>query len=104
MKSVETDEEGSGQVRKGVKPDAGAITYFDINQLELAFINRALAGSREEPPPVVEIGRSERILKIQKRNLERLCRGRGREHRPSQLEGELRKIISGAKIFSLFGR
>jgi hypothetical protein len=80
------------------------LSYFDINQLELAFINRALAGSRDAPPPIVEISRSERILKIQKRNLEILCRGQGKEYRTSLLEGELKKIISGIKIFSLFGR
>jgi hypothetical protein len=80
------------------------LSYFDINQLELAFINRALAGSKDEPPPVVEIGKSERILRIQKRNLETLCRGQGKEYRASLLEGELKKILSGVKIFSLFRR
>lgn len=80
------------------------LSYFDINQLELAFINRALSGSKDAPPPIVEISRSERILKIQKRNLEILCRGQGKEYRPSLLEGELKKILSGVKIFSLFRR
>jgi hypothetical protein len=80
------------------------VSYFDINQLELAFINRALSGNSEAPPPAVEIGKSERILRIQKRNLESLCRKSGKEYRAPLLEGELRKIISGAKIFSLFRR
>ncbi|HSB46996.1 MAG TPA: hypothetical protein VLD37_03210 [Candidatus Bilamarchaeum sp.] len=80
------------------------VSYFDINQLELAFINRALSGDKNIPPPVVEIGKNERILRIQKRNLESLCRGRGKEYRASLLEGELKKILSGVKVFSLFRR
>jgi hypothetical protein len=80
------------------------LSYFDINQLELAFINRALKGNEDALPEIVEIGRSERILKIQKRNLERLCQGRGKEFKTALLEGELKKILSGAKIFSLFRR
>jgi hypothetical protein len=99
MKSIESDEEGV--VHKGIKPDPGAHTHFDINQLELAFINRALEGAGSDGMPgFVEIGRSERILMIQKRNLEALCRKNGRAHGPSGLESELKKILSGVKALS----
>jgi hypothetical protein len=80
------------------------VSYFDINQLELAFINRALRGIRQNLPEFVEIGGSERILRIQKHNLERLCQRRGKEFKEASLEGELKKILSGAKIFSFFRR
>src|SRR4030095_12895619 len=80
------------------------VSYFDINQLELAFINRALKGIKDGIPAFVEIGKSERILQIQKRNLEILCQKRGKEYRPGTLEGELKKILSGAKIFTMFRR
>ena len=101
MKSVEADEDGQGTIRKGVKPDPGSHTHFDINQLELACINRALEGAGTGGMPgFVEIGRSERILRIQKRNLEALCRSNGRPHGPSGLESELKKIVSGVKALS----
>ncbi len=101
MKSAEADEEGAGVARKGVKSDPGSHTHFDINQLELAMINRALEGGETGlMPRFVEIGRSERILRIQKRNLEALCRKNGRPHGPSGLESELKSIISGVKALS----
>ncbi|MFN7990821.1 MAG: hypothetical protein U0R44_01545 [Candidatus Micrarchaeia archaeon] len=83
---------------------AETVSYFDLNQLELAFINRALNGSMEKPPGIVDIAAKERILRIQKGNLEKLCKKRGKECRPLALEHELKKILSGAKIFSLFGK
>lgn len=100
MKSVEADDEGQGAARK-VRSDPGAHTHFDINQLELSLINRALeGGDTTGMPRFVEIGRSERILRIQKRNLEALCRKNGRPHGPSGLESELRGILSGIKALS----
>ncbi len=100
MKSVEADEGDHGVARKA-KSDPGSHTHFDINQLELAYINRALEGTDTAGKPrFVEIGRSERILRIQKRNLEALCRKNGRPHGPSGLESELRSIISGVKALS----
>jgi hypothetical protein len=101
MKTFEADEDGRGTARRGVKSDPGAVTHFDINQLELAFINRALEGSGGEGMPrFVEIGRSERILRIQKRNLEALCRKNGRAHGAGALESELKGIVSGLKALS----
>ncbi len=83
--------------------ETNAISYFDLNQLELAFINRVLRGDKKtDIPPVVEIGKSRRILLIQKKNLEAVCNRRGKEKREGQLEGELKRILAGSKIFSLF--
>ncbi len=77
------------------------LSYFDLNQLELAFINRALRNPRAKTPPVVEIGKKKRILELQKKNLERLCRKMKKERRAPQLEKELRKILDGKRLLSL---
>ncbi len=99
MKSAEADEDG--RYRQALKPDPGAHTHFDINQLELAMINRALEGGETGGMPrFVEIGRSERILRIQKRNLEALCRKNGRAHGSSGLESELKGILGGLKALT----
>jgi hypothetical protein len=83
--------------------ETSAISYFDLNQLELAFINRVLRGEkRDRIPDVVDIGNSDRVLRIQKRNLEAILFKGGKERREGQLEGELKRILSGGKIFSLF--
>ena len=83
--------------------ETSAISYFDLNQLELAFINRVLRGEkRERIPDVVDIGKNERVLRIQKKNLEAILLKGGNEKREGQLEGELKRILSGSKIFSLF--
>jgi hypothetical protein len=79
-----------------------SISYFDINQLELAFINRILRGEKTDVPDLVEVGNSPRVLKIQKKNLEAILMRHGKEKREGQLEGELKRILSGAKIFSIF--
>jgi hypothetical protein len=79
-----------------------SISYFDINQLELAFINRLLRGEKTEIPEVVDVSRNPRVLKIQKKNLEAILMRHGKEKREGQLEGELKRILSGAKIFSIF--
>jgi hypothetical protein len=93
----EEERTGRGHV------ETSAISYFDLNQLELAFINRVLKGEkRAKIPSVVEIGKNERILKIQKRNLEAILGRHGKERREGQLEGELKRILTGSKIFSLF--
>jgi hypothetical protein len=92
-------EEG-GEVRESSDE---AISFFDINQLELAIITRALGGLKGgKVPDFVEIGKNERILRIQKRNLEALLRRKGKETGEGALEGELKKILSGAKIFTFF--
>ncbi len=99
MKSAEADEDG--RYRQALKPDPGAHTHFDINQLELAMINRALEGGETGGMArFVEIGRSERILRIQKRNLEALCRKNGRAHGSSGLESELKGILGGLKALT----
>ncbi|MBU0532155.1 hypothetical protein KKB44_01545 [Candidatus Micrarchaeota archaeon] len=77
-------------------------SYFDINQLELAFINRALESSRRlETPHFIEIGRSRRILRIQKRNLLSMCKGSNKETRKDRLESELRKVLCGERRLSI---
>jgi hypothetical protein len=80
------------------------LSFFDLNQLELALINRALQDQLEDDhlPDYVSIGKNSRILSIQKRNLERLCRRMKKEHRGNMLEAELKKIKAGSKVFSLF--
>ncbi len=101
MEAIEAADDAHGTIRRGVKPDPGAVTHFDINQLELAFINRALDGKiGDKMPGFVEIGRSERILRIQKRNLEALCRKNGRAHGSSGLESELKGILGGLKALT----
>lgn len=81
---------------------AEAVSYLDINQVELAFINRALRSSgRPKIPDFVKIGKSKRILLLQKRNLETLCRRLKKNCREGALEGELRGILGGAKAASI---
>ena len=81
------------------------ISFLDINQLELAFINKVLRTRRKlRLPEFVEIGKNKRILLIQKQNLERLCRKIGRKVPEGELEEELDRILSGNKIFSFFPR
>jgi len=77
------------------------VSYFDLNQLELAFINRALKNPKVKTPPVVNIGNKKRILELQKKNLTRLCRKMKKESKASALESELKKILSGKRALSL---
>lgn len=77
------------------------VSYFDLNQLELAFVNRALKDPRVKTPPVVEIGKKKRILELQKKNLMRLCGKMKKERGESRLESELKKILSGRRSLSL---
>jgi hypothetical protein len=77
------------------------LSYFDLNQLELAFINRALRNPRVKTPPVVEIGKKKRILELQKKNLMRLCTKMRKERRAPQLEKELKRILGGKRLLSL---
>ena len=77
------------------------VSYFDINQLELAYINRVLKNPKGRVPSFVDISRKKRVLELQKRNLLELCRSSNRERRSSSLESELRKILSGEKRLSL---
>jgi hypothetical protein len=78
------------------------VSYLDLNQLELAYINRAVEiGRRPEVPPFVEIGNNKRVLLIQKRNLESFCRKRGKEYRKGQLESELKGVLGGKKGLSI---
>ncbi|MEW6723176.1 MAG: hypothetical protein AB1324_07970 [Candidatus Micrarchaeota archaeon] len=83
------------------KSDAGARSYFDINQLELACIHLALDGERVRVPAFVEIGGNEKTLREQKRNLEILCRKLKKEHRKGSLVGELRRIMRGERALSI---
>lgn len=100
MKSVENEEDDFA--RKEGKVHNNFTSYFDINQLELAFINRALRGvSSTKKPTFVEIGKTERILLLQKKNLERLCRKVKREYREGALESEIKRILTGEKIIAV---
>ena len=77
------------------------VSYFDLNQLELAFINRALRNPRAKTPPVVEIGKKKRILELQKKNLMRICKKMKKERGASALESELKRILGGRRLLSL---
>jgi len=79
-----------------------ARSYLDINQLELAFINRALHGrGKTRMPGFVSIGNSRRILLLQKRNLEILCRRLRKNWQETALESELQKLLGGEKVASI---
>lgn len=74
-------------------------TDMDINQLELALVNRALDG--EEVPPDADIGNSERILKLQQKNLRDLCKELGRDYEKQELEERLLAILGGGSVLSI---
>jgi len=74
-------------------------TNMDINQLELALVNRALDG--DEVPPGADIGKNERVLKLQQRNLRDLCRALERECRKEDLEAMLGAILGGGSALSI---
>ena len=79
-----------------------SVSYFDLNQLELAFVNRALDNPRRaNVPDFVDISRKRRILKIQKKNLMDECKKSGKENRKGPLESELKKILGGLRTLSL---
>ena len=90
----------SGELKE-TKPSAGARSYFDINQLELAYIHLALSGEEVRKLNFVNIGSNENTLLVQKKNLLRLCRKLKREHRKSSLVRELRKILNGERTLSI---
>ncbi|MBI5228121.1 hypothetical protein HY988_06020 [Candidatus Micrarchaeota archaeon] len=75
-------------------------SFFDINQLELACINRALEGNKKDVKGFVDTELSSRILGIQKKNLEHLCKRLRKEHGKKGLEKELNMILSGKKSIS----
>jgi len=93
----------SARTRAREKEEAYAEThtFLDLNQLELALINRALRGNAARLPDFVQIGRTKRILLIQRENLEMLCRKLGKEHRNAELEGHLMMLLSGRKLASV---
>lgn len=78
---------------------------FDINQFELALINRALKGEEMSYQDMDKsIGHSPRILRIQKRNLSVLLKGMGRPRDEKTLESALRRILSGQSALRLQGK
>lgn len=78
---------------------APARTDMDINQLELALVNRALDG--DEVPPDADIGNSDRVRRIQQRNLRSLCTELGRENKKAELEAMLLAILNGGTVLSI---
>lgn len=76
-----------------------ARTSMNINQLELALVNRALDG--EEVPPDADIGGNERVLRLQQKNLRDLCRELGQECRKEELESMLLAILNGGSVLSI---
>jgi len=90
-------------VRKARKESVSEdVSYLDLNQIELAYINRVVEeGRRTDIPRFVDIGRTKRILLIQKGNLEDLCRSSGKEYRKAPLENELKGILRGRRMLSM---
>lgn len=90
-------------VKKSRKERIGEdVSFLDLNQLELAYINLAVEeGRMPDLPRFVEIGNNRRVLLIQKRNLESLCRKTGKEYRKGPLENELNGILGGRKGLSI---
>jgi len=76
-------------------------TYLDLNQLELALINRALRGKAGRLPDFIQIGKNKRILLLQRENLEQLCRKLGKVHRNAELENQLLLLLGGRKLASV---
>jgi hypothetical protein len=76
-------------------------SFFDLNQLELAYVNRALVNPRRRIPDFISISRKRRILQLQKRNLMALCKGMGKEHRKGPLENELKRVLGGERRLSI---
>ena len=72
-------------------------SYFDINQLELACINRVLEGKEYKLKNQVNIGKTKRILGIQKKNLEHLLARTKKAHGKKDLDRELAMILAGRK-------
>ncbi len=81
------------------KRRAPARTDMDINQLELALVNRALDG--DDVPPDADIGNSDRVRRIQQRNLRDLCGELGRENKKGELEAMLLAILNGGSVLSI---
>ncbi|MBI5222994.1 hypothetical protein HY990_01085 [Candidatus Micrarchaeota archaeon] len=71
---------------------------LDINQFELALINRALLG---KPPSILQrMAKSKRILKIQKKNLESLCAALDRSIDEDYLDEELNRLLGRGSFVS----
>ena len=74
--------------KKSKKPTTGKKkVQININQYELAIINRILKNPDNRfKHSGANVGKNPRILKIQKKNLESLCKSLGVEYRESELE------------------
>ncbi len=79
-----------------------AEAQIDINQFELAMINRALRGDTKARN-LANIGKKKRILRIQRRNLISLCKDLGKPCDARSLEATLRKVFSGKSTLRLMG-
>ncbi|MBI5046401.1 hypothetical protein HZC07_01580 [Candidatus Micrarchaeota archaeon] len=81
------------------------VSFFDINQLELAQINHLLdqieKSKRVTDRRFTNLSRTKRILLIQKYNLEEMCKKLKKETRKGELQKELALILSGEKSLSL---
>ncbi len=91
MPKQKKKHEKTVKYRQNTKPKSP----LDINQIELAFINRALSG--DEIPPEIEISPVPRIQRIQKKNLESMCKKLKKETDRDLLEKELVLLLNGEK-------
>ncbi len=79
---------------------ANAIAEIDINQLELAVINRALRGEQSGLERRANIGKNRRILHIQRANLIELLKMNKKKYDERILERELQAVLAGKKVLS----
>lgn len=109
MQAELPEENGKGNYKTKETGSGETVSFFDINQLELAFINRAIKEdikkhhekSQKRMLGFTQIGKKKRTLILQKLNLEALLRKSGKEHQESKLDGELKRVLSGERKLSL---
>lgn len=95
-------ELGNGKENNLSKPalkPKSEVSFFDINQLELAIIYHALEGNPDAPKfSNVEVGETKRILELQRDNLVKAIKSKGGETDPKALKKELDLIWSRRKM------
>ena len=97
---IEQNSKDDSQITKLGKSLGLSVSFFDINQLELAIIHHALEGNPDAPAKFshVEIGETKRILELQRDNLIRQIKSKGGEIDPKSLKKELDLILGGKKV------
>ncbi|MEK6982716.1 MAG: hypothetical protein AABX38_07310 [Candidatus Micrarchaeota archaeon] len=96
-----SNEQENGKTKTSMKPRSD-VSFFDINQLELAVIYHALEGNPDAPAKFshVEVGDTKRILEIQRDNLAKYIYAKGKQVDPKLLKKELDLLLLGKKVLS----